>query len=85
MFNFRLKCKDLQQKYDSLGNVLTDTANDVFNPSSLDDSPEYWDTNPVYLKVFKKAMQEIYLFCKRIWQSDCNNQNYGKGENMTRK
>ncbi len=33
MFNVRLKCMDLQQKYSSLGEVPTDQANTAFDPS----------------------------------------------------
>ncbi len=61
MFNFHLKCKDLQQKYGSLGEVPTDQANIVFNPTSLENAPEHGDTNPIYSLVFKETMQVILL------------------------
>ena len=61
LFNFCLKCKDLQQKYGSLGNVPSDQANAVFDPSSLENAPEHWDTDPKYSAVFKQAMQEVLL------------------------
>ncbi len=54
-----LKCKELQNKYNSLGNVPPDKANAVFNTSSLESAPEHWDTNPIYSKVVKDAMQEV--------------------------
>ncbi len=61
VFNFHLKCKDLKLKYGCLGNVPTEQANAVFDPSSLENAPEHWDTNPKYSKVFKDATQEILL------------------------
>ena len=61
MFNFRLKCKDLELKYGSLGNVPPDKANKIFDPSSLESAPEHWDTNPIYSQTFKDAMQEVLI------------------------
>ncbi len=61
MFNFRLRCKELQNKYGSLSNVPPDKAHSVFDPSSLELAPEHWDTNPIYSQVFKDAMQEVLV------------------------
>ncbi len=61
MFNFCLKCKDLEMKFGSLGNVSTDHANAIFDPASLENAPEHWDTDPKYSQVYKDAMQEILL------------------------
>ncbi len=33
----------------------------MFDPSSLENTPENWDTNPIYSQVFKEAMQEVLL------------------------
>ncbi len=61
MFNFCLKCKELQNKYGSLVNAPKDKANSVFDPKSLENAPEHWDTNTVYSEVFKEAMQDVLL------------------------
>ncbi len=61
IFNFWLKCKDLQQKYGFLGNVPTYQANAVFDHTNLENAPEHWDTDPKYSHVFKDAMKEILL------------------------
>ncbi len=61
MFDFHLKSKDLELKYGSLGNVPTDAANDVFDPTSLENAPEHWDSDPKHSQVFKDAIQEILL------------------------
>lgn len=61
IFNFRLKCVELQNTYGSLDNVPTEKAHAVFDPSSLESAQEYWDTNPIYSKVFKDAMQEVLV------------------------
>ncbi len=61
MFNFRLKCKELQQKFGSLQNVPTEQAHAVFDKASLENAPEHWDTNPIYSQVFKQTMQEVLL------------------------
>ncbi len=53
MFNFCLKCMELQNKYGSVGNVPQEKANTVFNHSSLESALEHWDTNPIYSQIFK--------------------------------
>ncbi len=39
----------------------TDKAHAVFDPYSLESAPVHWDTNPIYSKVFKDAMQEVLV------------------------
>ncbi len=69
MFNFLLKCKDLQCKYGSVNNVLSDQVDAAFNPSSLENAPEHWGNNHKYPQVSKEAIQEILL---GPWWSDCS-------------
>ncbi len=61
IFDFLLKCKDLKLKHGYFGDVLTEQANAMFDPASLENAPVHWDTDPKYSKVFKDAMQEILL------------------------
>lgn len=39
----------------------TNQANALFDPASLENTPEYWDTDPKYSQLFKDAMQETLL------------------------
>ncbi len=59
--NFCLKWKDLKFKYGSLGSIPIDKANAFFDPESLENAPEHWDSDPKYSQVFKDAMQAILL------------------------
>jgi hypothetical protein len=58
IFNFRVKCKMLRDKYGSLEAISHDDMQRVFDPSSMETAPEHWDSNPIFSKMFKDAMRE---------------------------
>ncbi len=48
-------------KFSFFGNVTTDHANAIFDPASLENSPEHWDKDPKYSQVYKDSVQEIFF------------------------
>lgn len=61
IFVFCLKCKNLQQKYGSLGNVPTNKAKCFWFFNKSQELSRHWDTKTIYCQLFKDVVQEILL------------------------
>ena len=59
--NFRMKCRSLKLKYGDVEHIPGSEMKRVFEPDSLEQIPEHFDSDPVFAEIWRKSMQEVLV------------------------